>query len=47
MSKQFKVIKDLIHRNDVTLLIKAGDAGCEGYLIQEWIYRMAVSCQRR
>lgn len=40
-SKQFKVIKDLIHRDDVTLLINAGDAGREGYLIQEWIYRMA------
>ena len=40
-SKQFKVIKELIHRNDVDMLINAGDAGREGYLIQEWIYRMA------
>ncbi len=40
-SKQFKVIKDLIHRDDVEMLINAGDAGREGYLIQEWIYRMA------
>lgn len=39
--KQFKVIKELIHRPDVDLLINAGDAGREGYLIQEWIYRMA------
>ncbi|MBE5846763.1 MAG: hypothetical protein E7300_03715 [Lachnospiraceae bacterium] len=39
--KQFKVIKDLIHRDDIDLLINAGDAGREGYLIQEWIYRMA------
>lgn len=38
---QFKVIKSLIHRSDVDLLINAGDAGREGYLIQEWIYRMA------
>ena len=40
-SKQFKIIKELIHRQDVDLLINAGDAGREGYLIQEWIYRMA------
>ena len=39
--KQFKIIKELIHRPDVDLLINAGDAGREGYLIQEWIYRMA------
>lgn len=38
---QYKVIKELIHRNDIDLLINAGDAGREGYLIQEWIYRMA------
>lgn len=40
-SHQFKVIKEQIHRADVDLLINAGDAGREGYLIQEWIYRMA------
>lgn len=39
--RQYKVIKDLIHRDDIDLLINAGDAGREGYLIQEWIYRMA------
>lgn len=38
---QYKVIKELIHRNDIDMLINAGDAGREGYLIQEWIYRMA------
>lgn len=38
---QYKVIKSLIHRNDIDMLINAGDAGREGYLIQEWIYRMA------
>lgn len=41
---QFKVIKELIHRNDIDMLINAGDAGREGYLIQEWIYRMAGCC---
>ena len=40
-SHQFKVIKEQIHRADVDMLINAGDAGREGYLIQEWIYRMA------
>ena len=40
-SHQYKVIKNLIHRSDVDMLINAGDAGREGYLIQEWIYRMA------
>lgn len=40
-SYQFRVIKELIHREDIDMLINAGDAGREGYLIQEWIYRMA------
>lgn len=40
-SRQFKIIKSLIHRSDIDSLINAGDAGREGYLIQEWIYRMA------
>ncbi len=40
-SKQFTVIKNLIQRNDVSELVNAGDAGREGYLIQEWIYRLA------
>lgn len=38
---QFKVIKTLIQRPDIDMLINAGDAGREGYLIQSWIYRMA------
>lgn len=38
---QFKVIKELIARNDIVYLINAGDAGREGLLIQSWIYRMA------
>lgn len=37
---QFAVIKKLIHRDDVDLLINGGDAGREGLLIQEWIYRL-------
>lgn len=39
--RQYKVIKELIRREDIDMLINAGDAGREGYLIQEWIYRMA------
>lgn len=38
--EQFKVIKHLMHRPDVSQIINAGDAGREGYLIQSWIYRM-------
>lgn len=37
---QFKIVKDLIQREDISCLINAGDAGREGLLIQSWIYRM-------
>lgn len=37
---QFKIIKELIKRDDISYLINAGDAGREGLLIQAWIYRM-------
>lgn len=40
---QFNVIKKLIARDDIDYLINAGDAGREGLLIQEWIYRMAAN----
>ena len=38
---QFNTVKKLIRRSDIDYLINAGDAGREGYLIQEWLYRMA------
>lgn len=38
---QFKVIKSLINRNDIEYIINAGDAGREGLLIQNWIYKVA------
>lgn len=38
---QFQVVKQLINRADVDSIINAGDAGREGYLIQEWIFRLA------
>lgn len=41
VSRQFSIVKKLIHREDIDMLINAGDAGREGYLIQSWIYRMA------
>lgn len=40
-SKQFTIVKSLIQRDDISELVNAGDAGREGYLIQEWIYRLA------
>lgn len=39
--EQFEVIKSLIAREDIDMIINAGDAGREGYLIQAWIYHMA------
>lgn len=39
--EQFAVVKKLINDPNIDLLVNAGDAGREGYLIQEWIYRMA------
>ena len=39
--KQFKVIKTLIHRDDVGRIINAGDDGREGEYIQQLIYKQA------
>lgn len=39
-ASQFKIVKSLIQRDDISYLINAGDAGREGLLIQSWIYRM-------
>lgn len=41
MEGQFHIIKSLIQRPDVEYIINGGDAGREGYLIQNWIYRYA------
>lgn len=40
-AEQFEIVSSLINRQDVEYLVNAGDAGREGLLIQEWIYRMA------
>lgn len=39
--KQFEVVKRLIQGPETDLVINAGDAGREGYLLQYWIYKMA------
>ena len=39
--KQFKVLKDLMKRSDVTSLVEATDAGREGELIFRLVYRQA------
>lgn len=36
----FNTLKMLINRDDVSLIVNAGDSGREGELIQQWIYKM-------
>lgn len=43
--KQFKVIKDLLHRRDVKEVINACDAGREGELIFRYLYQEAQGTQ--
>ena len=40
-AKQFKILKDLLHRHDVDLCVNACDAGREGELIFWNVYEMA------
>jgi DNA topoisomerase III, bacteria and conjugative plasmid len=44
-SEQFKILKELMNRNDVTELIEATDAGREGELIFRLVYEKA-SCKK-
>ena len=39
--KQFKILKDLMHRADVSEVVNACDAGREGELIFRFVYEMA------
>ncbi|EGT5471842.1 DNA topoisomerase 3 [Clostridioides difficile] len=39
--KQFKILKDLMHRDDVSEVVNACDAGREGELIFRFVYEMA------
>ena len=41
-NKQFKVVKDLMHKKDVTEVINACDAGREGELIFRLVYNQSV-----
>ena len=40
-SKQYKTVKDLLHRGDVSEVVIATDAGREGELVARWIIEMA------
>jgi DNA topoisomerase-3 len=40
-SKQFGIVRDLLHRNDVSELIIATDSGREGELVARWIIEKA------
>lgn len=39
--RQFRIVRDLIQGTETDMIINAGDAGREGYLLQYWIYKMA------
>ena len=39
--KQFKILKDLMHRADISEVVNACDAGREGELIFRFVYEMA------
>ena len=39
--KQFKILKELMHRADVSEVVNACDAGREGELIFRFVYEMA------
>ena len=43
--KQFKILKDLMHRSDVSEVVNACDAGREGELIFRLVYR-AAGCDK-
>ena len=41
VEKQFNIIKDLMHRDDITEIYNAGDSGREGEYIQRLVFMMA------
>ena len=43
--KQFKILKDLMHRNDISEVVNACDAGREGELIFRLVYH-AAGCDK-
>jgi len=40
-SKQYRIVKDLLHRKDITAIVIATDAGREGELVARWIIEKA------
>ena len=40
-AKQYKIVKKLLNRRDISLIYNAGDSGREGEYIQRLVYRMA------
>ncbi len=40
-SKQYKIVKELLNRSDITVIYNAGDSGREGEYIQRLVYRMS------
>lgn len=40
-AKQYKIIKELLNRRDISVVYNAGDSGREGEYIQRLVYRMA------
>ncbi|HCB95369.1 MAG TPA: DNA topoisomerase III, partial [Ruminococcus sp.] len=43
--KQFKIMKNLMHREDVDEIIDCGDAGPEGHILQ-WFIRVKAGCKK-
>ena len=40
-AKQYKIVKELLNRSDISVVYNAGDSGREGEYIQRLVYRMA------
>ena len=40
-AKQYKIVKELLNRQDISVIYNAGDSGREGEYIQRLVYRMA------
>ena len=40
-AKQYKIVKELLNRRDISVIYNAGDSGREGEYIQRLVYRMA------
>lgn len=45
VKKQFEIMKNLFHRDDVDLVIDCGDMGPEGHILQ-WLIREAAGCSK-